>query len=66
MEQTALRLRPSDWPLFGVLALFLGTTFFYFEISLTAWQPLTVVAIRLVLAAALLWLIVLFLRLPVP
>lgn len=66
MDQSALRLKPSDWPLLGVLGLLFGTTFFYFEISLTAWQPLTIVAMRLVIAASLLWLVVLFLGLPLP
>ena len=66
MDQSALRLRPSEWPLLGALGLLLGTTFFYFQIALTAWQPLTIVAIRLVIAASLLWLVVLFLRLPLP
>ncbi len=48
-----------DWLLLSLLALLWGGTFLYSEIALTALGPLSIVAIRIGLAAVILWLIVL-------
>lgn len=48
----------QDWLLLSLLALLWGGTFLYAEIALTALGPFTIVAVRITLAAACLWLIV--------
>lgn len=52
------RMDPADWAQLLLLSLLWGTSFFLIAVSVTALPVLSVVAIRLIVAAAVLWLIV--------
>ncbi|ADM08369.1 hypothetical protein PB2503_01452 [Parvularcula bermudensis HTCC2503] len=62
-------IKALDLPAF-LLLLFLsllwGGSFFFVEVALTAFSPLTIVALRVSLAAVILWLWVVLRRMPVP
>ena len=60
------RMGPVEWLLLGFLSVLWGTSFFLIEIALTRLPPFTIVAARVVIASAVIWLIVLILRLRVP
>lgn len=60
------RMGPVEWLMLGFLSVLWGTSFFLIEIALTGLPPFTIVAVRVVIASAVIWLIVLALRLPVP
>jgi len=49
-----------------VLSVLWGGSFFFFEILLEHWQPLTIVTLRVAIAAAVLWIVVLARRAPLP
>ncbi|WP_232844930.1 DMT family transporter [Paracoccus onubensis] len=52
------RMDPADWAQLLLLSLLWGTSFFLIAVSVTALPVLSVVAIRLIVASAVLWLIV--------
>ena len=52
------RMDPADWAQLLLLSLLWGASFFLIAISVTALPVLSVVAIRLIVASAVLWLIV--------
>lgn len=60
------RMGPVEWLMLGFLSVLWGASFFLIEIALTGLPPFTIVAARVVIASAVIWLIVLILRLPVP
>lgn len=66
MAASTKALTGREIVLFGFLALFFGTTFFYAEVALTAFGPLTIVSVRLTVAASILWIIVALLGLQPP
>lgn len=50
------RMQSSEWALLGVLSLLWGGSFFFSKIAVGAMPPLTIVLVRVVIAAAALWL----------
>nr|WP_306264032.1 DMT family transporter [Pararhizobium sp. IMCC3301] len=57
-----LTMNPSDWALLIFLSILWGGSFFFIEIVLQVIPPLTLVALRVSLAALALWSIVVVLR----
>lgn len=55
-----------DWTILLVLSVIWGGSFFFIEVALASVAPFTLVLIRVVLAAALLWIYVLVRREPFP
>lgn len=51
------QMSPLDIVMLIVLSVLWGGSFFFFEILLEHWQPLTIVTIRVAIAAIVLWLI---------
>ncbi len=49
------RMTAADWGLLGLLSLLWGGSFFFNQVAVAELPPLTVVAARVVLAAAVLW-----------
>ncbi len=49
------RMTAADWGLLGLLSLLWGGSFFFNQVAVAALPPLSVVAARVVLAAAVLW-----------
>lgn len=60
------QMRPSDIVLLLFLSVLWGGSFFFFEILLEHWQPLTIVTLRVGIAALVLWLIIFARRIPIP
>lgn len=56
----------QDWAMLLVLATLWGGSFFLIGIAVTELTPLTIVFVRLAIAALTLWAIVLLLRVPLP
>ena len=61
-----MQMSASQWLLLGFLSILWGGSFFFVAILLTELPPLTLVAARLAIAAAILAVMVLALRLPWP
>ena len=59
-------MSPLHWLLLFLLSVLWGGSFFFVEILLEALPPLTVVTLRVAIAALVLWPIVLLKRLPLP
>ena len=55
-----------EWALLVTLSVLWGGSFFFAEIALESLPPLTIVTLRVGLAAITLWLVVLALKLPIP
>jgi len=55
-----------EWSMLVTLSVFWGGSFFFAEIALESLLPLTIVTLRVGLAAITLWLVVLALKLPIP
>lgn len=64
--RTAAPMDMQSWLMLIALATVWGSTFVFVEIILTAVPVLTLVAFRVGIAAATLWLVIAVLRLPVP
>ena len=56
----------SEWAMLVTLSVLWGGSFFFAEIALESLPPLTIVTLRVGLAAITLWLVVLALKLPIP
>lgn len=61
-----MRMTTTDWVLLLVLSLLWGSSYFLVEIGLQGLPVLTLVAVRIALAAIVLWLFVLSIGAPVP
>ena len=60
MTQAApMRMTPFEWLLLVILGLCWGCTFFFNEIAVVEVPPLVIVLVRVLLAAAILWVAVL-------
>ena len=59
-------MTPAVWGLMAVLALLWGTSFLSIRFALAGIGPLSIVAVRVTGAAAVIWLVVLLTRRPVP
>ena len=55
-----------EWAMLVTLSVLWGGSFFFAEIALESLPPLTIVTLRVGLAAIALWLVVLALKLPIP
>ena len=55
-----------EWAMLVTLSVLWGGSFFFAEIALKSLPPLTIVTLRVGLAAITLWLVVLALKLPIP
>jgi drug/metabolite transporter (DMT)-like permease len=51
------RMSASDWAVLLVLSVLWGGAFFFISVALRAFQPLTLIVLRVGLASALLWLV---------
>lgn len=60
------QMTAAEWALLLVLSVLWGGSFFFNHIAVAALPPLTVVTVRVALAAAVLWLVVLARGVPVP
>ena len=58
MQTINRSMDPEDWLQLALLSLVWGGSFFFVEIALRGLQPLTIVALRVSIAAAGLWLVV--------
>ena len=57
---------PAEWALLVFLSILWGGSFFFIEVALTGFSAFAVVALRVSIAALLIWLFVLFKRYPLP
>ena len=56
----------ADWSKLVLLSVLWGSAFFLVEVALVAFSPLFIVAVRLAIAASILWVIVLAKGYPIP
>jgi len=68
MNSTAINSRMGlvEWSMLILLSILWGGSYFFVEIALLEWSPLLIVTVRVVVAAAVIWGIVLATRLPIP
>lgn len=66
MNTIASSMRAGDWGSLLVLSILWGCSFFFIELAIVELPPLTIVLVRVALAAVILWLIVLSMGLTVP
>jgi drug/metabolite transporter (DMT)-like permease len=59
-------MKTSDWLQLAGLSIVFGATFLFFALGLKSITPLTIVLIRVSLAAAVFWVLILVFRLPLP
>ena len=59
-------MTPGTWIMLVVLSVLWGGSFFFVEVLITTWSPLTVVTLRVGLAALVLWAVVIATGRPVP
>jgi len=59
-------MKIRDWGVFTLLAAIWGSSYLFIKIGLNDLQPFTLVAVRLALGAAGMWIIVAVMRLPLP
>ena len=59
-------MKTSDWLQLAGLSIVFGATFLFFALALESITPLTIVLIRVGLAAAVFWVLALVLRVPLP
>ena len=57
---------PAEWALLILLSVLWGGSFFFIEVALTGFSAFAVVALRVSIAALLIWLFVLIKRYPMP
>ena len=57
---------PVEWSMLIVLSMLWGGSYFFVEIALFEWSPLLIVAVRVSIAALVIWTIVLAAGLPIP
>ncbi len=60
------RMGLVEWSMLVLLSMLWGGSYFFVEIALQEWSPLLIVAVRVVVAAIVIWGIVLAAGLPVP
>ena len=65
-NQITAQMQPLDILILIVLSVLWGGSFFFFEVLLEYWQPLTIVTLRVAIAALVLWCVVLGRRVPMP
>jgi len=56
----------AEWSMLIVLSMLWGASYFFVEIALIEWSPLLIVAVRVSVAALVIWAIVLAAGLPIP
>lgn len=68
MSSTVINARMGlvEWSMLLLLSMLWGGSYFFVEIALLEWSPLLIVAVRVVVACAVIWGIVLAAGLPVP
>jgi len=68
MNSTAINARMglAEWSMLLLLSVLWGGSYFFVEIALLEWSPLLIVVVRVVIAATVIWAIVLAAGLPVP
>ena len=66
MTTSTLAMRPREWSILIGLSVLWGGSFFFNEITLVDFSPLTVVWLRVTIAAACLWLLVYARKLTIP
>ena len=68
MRSTTINARMGlvQWSMLLLLSMLWGGSYFFVEIALLEWSPLLIVAVRVVIAAAVIWGIVLAAGLPIP
>jgi len=68
MSSTVINSRMGlvEWSMLLLLSMLWGGSYFFVEIALLEWSPLLIVAVRVVIAATVIWGIVLAAGLPVP
>jgi len=68
MRSTVINSRMGlvEWSMLLLLSMLWGGSYFFVEIALLEWSPLLIVAVRVVIAATVIWAIVLAAGLPVP
>ena len=59
-------MRLGDIALLTVLSILWGGSFFFIEVLVSAWPPLTIVTIRVAIAAVILWLIIVAKKIDIP
>ncbi|MEO1201108.1 MAG: DMT family transporter [Pseudomonadota bacterium] len=60
------RMGVTEWAMLIGLSILWGGSFFFVEIALREWPPLSIVAARVVLATVALWAVALIARWPIP
>ena len=68
MSATVINSRMGlvEWSMLLLLSMLWGGSYFFVEIALLEWSPLLIVAVRVVIAAVVIWGIVLATGLPIP
>ena len=68
MSSTVINSRMGllEWSMLSLLSMLWGGSYFFVEVALLEWSPLLIVAVRVVIAATVIWAIVLAAGLPVP
>jgi drug/metabolite transporter (DMT)-like permease len=68
MSATVINSRMGlvEWSMLLLLSMLWGGSYFFVEIALLEWSPLLIVAVRVVIAATVIWGIVLASGLPIP
>ena len=61
-----LRMGPVEWSMLVVLSMLWGASYFFVEIGLLEWSPLLIVAVRVWIAAIVIWAIVMAAGLAIP
>ena len=65
-NQIHQHMNPIDWAMLIALSILWGGSFFFIEVLVEYLPSLTIVVIRVALAAIALWIIILALRVPIP
>ena len=68
MNSTTISSRMGlvQWSMLLLLSMLWGGSYFFVEIALMEWSPLMIVAVRVLIATAVIWGIVLIAGLPIP
>jgi drug/metabolite transporter (DMT)-like permease len=68
MNSTTISSRMGlvQWSMLLLLSMLWGGSYFFVEIALLEWSPLLIVAVRVLIATAVIWVIVLIAGLPIP
>ena len=65
-ETISAQMRPIDIAMLFALSVLWGGSFFFFEILLEHWQPLTIVTLRVAIATLFLWIFLGLSKTPLP